>query len=81
MDNLLEERLKTIVANVLGISYDEVNDDLDKNSCDEWDSFNHIILINEIEEGLGIQIPIDDSERIDSYFELAQTVEKRLCGK
>ncbi|MCL2650921.1 MAG: acyl carrier protein [Candidatus Azobacteroides sp.] len=53
---------KEIVARVLKISIDQLNDDSAYGETPNWDSLNHIDIINELENNYEIQIPDSDIE-------------------
>ena len=46
------DSLKQIVSRVLNI--DSINENVSRNNTEEWDSFNHLLLISEIEKELGV---------------------------
>jgi len=58
---------KDIVAKILEISVDQLDDNSAYGETLNWDSLNHVAIINELELNYGIQIP--DSE-IENYVTL-----------
>lgn len=56
---------KEIVAKALEISIDQLNDESTYGETPNWDSLNHVAIINELEINYAIQIP--DSE-IENYI-------------
>ncbi|RYZ88834.1 MAG: acyl carrier protein [Proteobacteria bacterium] len=54
-----------IVAKVLQVNVDEINEHSAKGETPNWDSLNHVILIGELENNYGIQIPNDDIEKYE----------------
>lgn len=58
---------KELVAKVLEISVDQLDDKSAYGETLNWDSLNHVAIINELEVNYGIQIP--DSE-IENYVTL-----------
>ncbi len=53
-------RLKTLMAEVLAISEDEIVDDLSMFGSDAWDSLRHMELVIAIEETFEIELTGDD---------------------
>jgi acyl carrier protein len=51
------QRFRTIVSTVLGIAPEQVQDQLNPDSVDTWDSLNHINLIAALEQEFGIVLP------------------------
>ncbi len=64
------EGLKKIVAKVLNLDEIRVNDTLTIGNAEQWDSFNHLLLISEIEKELGITFSIQEVEKIKSFKDL-----------
>jgi len=52
-----------IVAKVLEIGRDEINENSAMGETPNWDSLNHVVLIGELESSYGIQIPNEDIEK------------------
>ena len=68
------EGLKKIVAKVLNLDEIRVNDTLTIGNAEQWDSFNHLLLISEIEKELGITFSIQEVEKIKSFKGLREIV-------
>ncbi|MBI2523097.1 acyl carrier protein [Candidatus Woesearchaeota archaeon] len=68
------QNLKKIVAKVLDIDEIKVNDSLTMSNAEQWDSFNHLLLISEIEKELGITFFIQEVEKIKSFKDLREIV-------
>ena len=66
------EELKKIVAKVLNVDEIKVNDSLNMGNVEQWDSFNHLLLISEIEKELGIIFSIQEVEKIKSFKDLRE---------
>lgn len=69
--------LKQIVARVLNIKESKVTPMLSRGTTEEWDSFNHLLLISEIEKKFGIKFTISEVERVKTFKELQKLVEKK----
>jgi acyl carrier protein len=52
-----DQRFRGIIATVLGIEPAKVQDQLNPDSVDTWDSLNHINLIAALEQEFGIMLP------------------------
>ncbi|MCI8779899.1 MAG: acyl carrier protein [Lachnospiraceae bacterium] len=57
----MEEKLLNIAKEILEI--EDITLDTEKAGCTEWDSAAHLVLLSEIEEEFGAEIPI---EAVDS---------------
>ena len=54
------EKLEKILCEVFRLKSDELNDELTMDDIQAWDSLTHMDLITSIEEGLNIQLTMDD---------------------
>lgn len=69
--------LEKIVMRVLNIEEDKIIAELSRNTTEEWDSFNHLLLINEIEKNLGIKFSISEVEKIKTFGQLQEIIAKK----
>ncbi|WP_017752668.1 acyl carrier protein [Clostridium tyrobutyricum] len=69
--------IKAIFAEVLDISQDSVKDNTERDVVEEWDSFNHLILINELENRLNIKFTMSEVENIKTFKDLRDVVSKK----
>lgn len=64
------EKLINIFAEITGTEASDINDDLKRIECEGWDSFNHLLIISEIESSFGKTIKFTDVEKIQSFKDL-----------
>lgn len=76
-----EDTLKDVMATVLGIAADSINDDTSMDTVEAWDSIKHMNLVLAIEEEFGISIPDEDAANITSYPLIRLVVAEQLKGK
>jgi len=72
----MEQKLKTVVANVLAISEDEVVDELSPATNGSWDSLNHMNIITAVEKEFSIMMSMSDIQSITDFLTLKAVVEK-----
>jgi acyl carrier protein len=70
------KKLREIVAKTLQMPLSEITDDL-KRGDGNWDSFNHLMVIAEVESGLGIAFNLDEPGRIETFRDLAALVAEK----
>ncbi len=63
---------KELVAKTLELNIDQLNEDSGYGETPNWDSLNHVAIINEIEVNYEIKIP--DSE-IENYLTMKAIIE------
>jgi len=64
------DELKKLLATVLNIDYEKVDDSLSRETTEEWDSFNHLMLMSEIEKEFQISFSLQEIEEARSYSDI-----------
>ena len=54
--------LDDILADVLGVPRHAITPDLSGETCEAWDSANHIRIVLTLEERFGVRLSLDDLE-------------------
>ena len=65
MDN--KQKLDNIFIANLGVTADELNDDLNVLTAHNWDSVMQLTLVSEMEDAFGIMFDPDDIVELTSY--------------
>ena len=73
-----EEELQALVASIFGVASSVVKDDLERDAIDEWDSFNHLMLITEIEKEIGTKLTSEEIESIKTIKDLKDLVASKV---
>ena len=68
------DQLETIVSQVLRTETGRINNDLSRDNAEEWDSFNHLVLISEIEKQMRIKFTLSEVEKIKNFGQLKDVV-------
>ena len=74
----MNEKLTEVFSKSLGISKEQVNDDLRYGDAVEWDSVAHMTLIAAIEDAYDIMIDAEDVIDMSSFPKAIQIVAKYL---
>ena len=77
---LIEEQVKKIIAEQLGVKLEQVTDDSNLTSDLGADSLDKVELIMNLEEVLEIEIPDDESEQLKTVKEVIEFVKKIKTG-
>ena len=56
----MSKKLYKIIAKVMDVSLDEINDDSSPETITSWDSFNSYILLDELESEFKTEFTIDE---------------------
>jgi acyl carrier protein len=70
--SLVENKIKTILANVLKLDASQIGDDASMENLDEWDSLRQLSLILTIEDELGVSIPDSEVQYLTSLRSLTE---------
>jgi len=76
MTKPIQDKVREIVISVLNISKDQFSEDLAIGDIPEWDSINHVMLIQQIEEEFDISIDVIDAIDIEDIFDIISTLKK-----
>lgn len=68
------DQLREVVARSFGIPLDSVNDGLSRDNLESWTSLNHLLLVTDVEEQMGIRLTSDEVLRIHNYKDLREIV-------
>lgn len=67
----MEERVKGIMAEILDLQVEKINEDTSPDTVKDWDSLKHMQLILSLEEEFNIEIP---DEKIDEMLSLKKII-------
>jgi acyl carrier protein len=62
--------LRDIVADILDLRPDDIDDDFGPAVTDRWDSLSHLRIVTAVEEEFGVQFSMDEIQSIDGFGSL-----------
>ena len=71
------DQLRAIVARVFDISPEKVADQLERGKLEAWDSLNHLLLISEIENEMGVQFTTEEVLEIKTFKDIREIMSKK----
>ena len=71
------EKLLQIISTVLNIDREKIDESLSRDTTDEWDSFNHLMLMSEIEKEFQISLSIQEIEKTRSYKDICTLISEK----
>jgi acyl carrier protein len=72
------EKLNKILCEVFRLKEDELNNTLTMEDIEKWDSLTHMDLVTSIEEGLNIQLTMDDIMSMKDIKTIKNIVQEKL---
>lgn len=69
-------RLKKILSKVLEIDERDINDDSSPDNIENWDSFNGLMLVSELEDEFKIRFTIDEVINVKNVEDIKKALVK-----
>jgi len=66
----MREKIIALIEEILKVDPGTITEETLTEEVEEWDSLAHVLIIGELEEKLGIVIPLDEAVEITSVLEL-----------
>ena len=57
---MMSEKIYTIISKVFDVSLSEINDDSSPETIESWDSFNGLVLVDELENMFNVKFTISE---------------------
>ena len=70
------ESLKELVARVLGVDKSTLNDQSSPENTENWDSFNALILVSELEENFSVNFSIEDVVAVKNFADIKKALKR-----
>ena len=80
IESNLKETIRQIFATVLQLSPQEISPELSPDTCERWDSLNHIHLVNAINETLEIDLSVEQQVEILNFDLALEVVSEAVQG-
>lgn len=78
MDRDIEQGVKEVMADVLGIDPEVIGADTSRENTPGWDSANHITLSLALEDEFAITLDVSEIESMFSFAEIVQVIEAKF---
>jgi len=75
---LNKEKLRELIADVLEIEKEKINDESGIDTLEEWDSFSHLQIFMELEERCNVKFMIEEIQQIKTFKELSDKVLEKI---
>lgn len=73
------EKLNEILANVLNLQIDTIDDKLSMKTCERWDSLKHIEVVSSIEDNFDIgRLTMDEMVEMTSYSAICKILASKI---
>lgn len=78
MTESVKEKIIALIEEILNVPGGTITEDTRMEDVEEWDSLAHVMIIGELQEKLGISIPLDEAVELSGAGDLLVCAEKYL---
>ncbi len=75
--NLMKEKIIKLIEEILKVPAGTITEDTMIEDVEQWDSLAHVMIIGQLEEELGVSIPLEEAIELKGMREL---LEKAGCA-
>jgi acyl carrier protein len=77
MGNMVEDRIKNVMAAVFEIPADQITEDSSQDTIELWDSLKHMNLVVALEEEFGIELTDDEIIVMMNYLLIIEVLKNK----
>lgn len=70
----MKEKIIKLIEDVLKVPAGTITEDTMIEDVEQWDSLSHVMIIGQLEEELGVSIPLDEAIELKGMRELLEKV-------
>ena len=70
------ESLKELVARVLGVDKELIDDDSSPENIGAWDSYTALIMVSELEKNFNVRFSIEEVMSVKNFKNIKETLKK-----
>jgi acyl carrier protein len=71
----MKDKVKMIMAEILDVATNEIDDEFGPDSTDNWDSLRNLQLVTELEEQFGISLTMSEIQTMINFNSIVKVVE------
>ena len=71
----MKEKVIELIEEILNVPTGTITEDTEIKDVEQWDSLAHVTIIGELEERLGISLPLEEAIEITGVRELLELCE------
>lgn len=68
----MKEKVIKLIEEILNVPEGTITEDTMSEDLEEWDSLAHVTIIGELEERLGISIPLDEAIELSGVKQILE---------
>lgn len=80
MDENAQQKLRRLVADVLGLAEAEVTQNFSYHDTDRWDSLKHMEIITALEQNFSVTLTVDEIIAMISIPDIMRILDQKKSG-
>ena len=73
----MKEKIIDLITSILQVPEGTITEDTRMEDVEQWDSLAHVMIIGELEEKLGISIPLEEAVELSGVREILERAGER----
>ena len=78
MTTAIDSRIREVMAEVLDVAPETIEDGFRRDEATTWDSMNHLRLISALEEAFAIRFTMREVSEMESFADVRRRVAERV---
>ena len=77
----IKKNINLIISEVLKISVDKINDDIEMNKVPQWDSVGQLLIISSLEDGFKIRFSSSEISKLIDLRSITKIIESKILKR
>jgi acyl carrier protein len=77
----IKKKINLIISEVLKISVDKINDDIEMNKVPQWDSVGQLLIISSLEDGFKIRFSSSEISKLIDLRSITKIIESKILKR
>jgi acyl carrier protein len=77
----VEEQIKQVIADILDVDPNSIDESTSRDNTSTWDSLNHINLLIALEQEFGVTFDPAELESIFSFTDILEVLDRKVAAR
>jgi acyl carrier protein len=77
----VEEQIKQVIADILDVDPNSINESTNRDNTSKWDSLNHINLMIALEQEFSVTFDPTEMESMFSFADILEVLDRKLVAR
>ena len=74
----MEDKIKQVLADILNLDENSIDETLSQENVDNWDSLNHINICLALEQEFNVTFDVSEIETMTSFIDILTTLQMKV---